>query len=80
MLQHYKEAIKNLTTSEARALVKEIEGILNGNYVMGHSQTLDTIYKLCPKPETMGPPPFEGAKNHGLLRDILSDIRRSMNS
>lgn len=80
MLQLYKEAIKNLTTSEVRTLVKEIEGILNGNYVMGHSETLENIYKLCPKPENMGPPPFEGAKNHGLLRDILSDIRRSMNS
>jgi hypothetical protein len=80
MLELYKEEIKNLTTSEARTLAKEIQGILDGSYAMSHSDTLEKIYKLCPKPEIMGPPPFEGAKNHGLLRDILSDIKRSMNS
>ena len=78
MIELYKQEIKNLTTSDARILIKEIQEILNNSSIVAHSVTLEKLYKLCPKPENMGTPPYAGAKNHGILRDILADVKRSM--
>jgi hypothetical protein len=78
MLEVYKQEIRNLTTSEARTLIKEIESILTNSSIVAHSETLEKLYKLIPKPDNMGRAPYEGAKNHGVLRDLLSDVKRSM--